>query len=258
MTGIYMIWFDNDKFGHCYIGQSVNIEKRRREHRYELKAGIHVNKYMQHVYDKYGKESMHFELLCECEENKLDEMEEYYIHELNCFSVDYPEFGLNLTTGGQGVRHLEVSEDTRIKHSVASRNMWKNDNTREKILNSLQLTRSTDEYKNKQRENTKKRFEDPDYKRRYLEFRRSDEFRKHMSDIQKGKRLPEEVVQKLINNKLTSKPVYCVELDKVFPSQHEAQRFLFDEYHKHINLSPVINGKKSTAGGFHWERYSQP
>lgn len=117
MTGIYMIRFGDDENAHFYIGQSVDIGQRKRQHLSELRNGIHVNPYMQSVFNKYGEKSMTFEVLCECVEEKLNELEEYYIYTM-CTFVGDNSYGLNLNTGGGG---HNISEETRAKLSEAKK-----------------------------------------------------------------------------------------------------------------------------------------
>jgi len=50
-SGIYLLTINNKQ----YIGSSVNIKKRLRQHRRELRLNIHDNKYMQNSYNKYKK-----------------------------------------------------------------------------------------------------------------------------------------------------------------------------------------------------------
>ena len=92
MIGIYAIII-NDKY---YIGQSVNIKHRWQQHRKELKLGTHENKHLQSAYNKYGNPK--FEVLLECEKEKLNEYEQYYIHELMTYDK---EIGYNKSYGGE-------------------------------------------------------------------------------------------------------------------------------------------------------------
>lgn len=47
----------------------------------------------------------------------------------------------------------------------------------------------------------------------------------------------------------TAKPIYCVELDRVFKSQSEACRELGLS---HAPLNYALHGKRNTCGGYHW------
>lgn len=56
-----------------------------------------------------------------------------------------------------------------------------------------------------------------------------------------------------INRKDQSKPVLCVELNRVFPSTHEAGRFLGKE-HIQVDIIKCCMGKKyKTVCGYHWQ-----
>ena len=77
MTGIYKI--ENLANGKIYIGQAINIENRWKGHKKELKNNKHCNKHLQNAWNKYGKENFNFEIIEECEEDKLTEREQYWI-----------------------------------------------------------------------------------------------------------------------------------------------------------------------------------
>lgn len=47
-----------------------------------------------------------------------------------------------------------------------------------------------------------------------------------------------------------SRPIYCIELNKVFPSIIEAFRQTGVDYR---HLSDVCKGKRKSAGGYHWQ-----
>ena len=68
-TGIYKI--TNLINGHIYIGQSINIERRFREHKNG--SELIVDKAIK----KYGVENFSFDIIEECSECMLDERERY-------------------------------------------------------------------------------------------------------------------------------------------------------------------------------------
>ena len=51
-----------------YIGQSCNIEERKRSHYSHLKNGTHFNEYLQRAFNKYGFDNFEFRVLEETEE----------------------------------------------------------------------------------------------------------------------------------------------------------------------------------------------
>lgn len=77
MVGIYKITnlIDNK----VYIGQSKNLKSRLGGHKSCLKHNHHSNIYLQRAYNKYGAENFKFEIIEECEEDKLTEREQYWI-----------------------------------------------------------------------------------------------------------------------------------------------------------------------------------
>lgn len=81
-SGIYKISFlDPDLF---YIGSSVNIRARRKEHLAALRRGTHSNPHLQCAFFKYGEDALHFEIL-EYVERREDLVirEQYYLDTLN-------------------------------------------------------------------------------------------------------------------------------------------------------------------------------
>lgn len=74
--GIYKI--ENLINHNIYIGQSIHIEKRWKEHCQPSHRSL-ISKAIL----KYGKENFSFQILEECPEELLDEREEYYIHKYN-------------------------------------------------------------------------------------------------------------------------------------------------------------------------------
>jgi len=105
-SGIYSITCKvNNK---VYIGSSVNIVKRWREHLSSLRRGKHRNQYLQHAFTKYGEESFSFSIVVECEPEMLLIEEEKQIKIYNSFND-----GFNLvetpTTNMLGYKHTEES-----------------------------------------------------------------------------------------------------------------------------------------------------
>lgn len=76
MTGIYKI--TNKINGKIYIGQSVNIERRWRDHK-KANADYPIHK----AFKKYGIENFDFEVLEECPIRELNQKEQKYIIHFN-------------------------------------------------------------------------------------------------------------------------------------------------------------------------------
>lgn len=96
--GIYKI--TNKVDGKFYIGSTVDFNKRRATHRYELKANKHHNEYLQNAYNKYGIENFKFSILEIVEnEEELRSKEQYYIDSLDACNR---KIGYNLNTNANG------------------------------------------------------------------------------------------------------------------------------------------------------------
>ncbi len=92
MEGIYLI--TNQLNGKKYVGQALDIEERWKRHIRD------INNYDFVIYRamrKYGVENFSFEVLEECDVDKLDEREIYWINELDTYNNGY-----NMTMGGEG------------------------------------------------------------------------------------------------------------------------------------------------------------
>lgn len=75
-SGVYAI---KSPSGKLYVGSSVNLHKRWAEHRARLLRGVHHTPGLQHAYDKYGIESLVFEVLEYVTPHSLIETEQLYI-----------------------------------------------------------------------------------------------------------------------------------------------------------------------------------
>ena len=97
MIGIYKI--TNNINGKIYIGQSINIYERWKQHEYKAfncneKA---YNSAIHQAYRKYGIENFSYEIIEECSPEQLDAREIYWIKQLNSLTPN----GYNITSGGQ-------------------------------------------------------------------------------------------------------------------------------------------------------------
>ena len=92
MIGIYKITkISNSK---SYIGQSNDIERRFKEHKYKIDLPIEI------AIQKYGVAAFKFEVIEECTLDELDEKEIYWIAYYNT----YKGFGYNCNPGGGNSR----------------------------------------------------------------------------------------------------------------------------------------------------------
>ncbi|HXP51537.1 MAG TPA: GIY-YIG nuclease family protein, partial [Bacteroidia bacterium] len=82
-AGIYKITYVNDRT--FYIGSSLNIRKRWKEHENDFKAQRHGNKRLQNIFNKYGMNVFKFEVVAVLPKDKslLWETEQRAIDVLN-------------------------------------------------------------------------------------------------------------------------------------------------------------------------------
>lgn len=102
MIGIYR--FVNKNNNKSYIGQSINIEERRKKH---IAASYYppsntYNTVFHKAIRKYGVDSFEFEILTLCKIEELDSLEKYYISKYNSMVPN----GYNMTAGGENARSI--------------------------------------------------------------------------------------------------------------------------------------------------------
>ena len=86
--GIYRIYCKSED--KSYIGKSINIEERWKNHLNELKKGKHINKKLQKVFNKYGKDDFEFSILKEVDDYyEITYYESYYAEKFNAFNNGY-------------------------------------------------------------------------------------------------------------------------------------------------------------------------
>lgn len=82
-SGIYIIKSTiNDK---CYVGSAISIIRRIRDHKNFLRNDKHYNKKLQNHYNKYGIDSLSYNILEYCDKSILIEREQYFIDNLRPF-----------------------------------------------------------------------------------------------------------------------------------------------------------------------------
>lgn len=99
--------------GKVYIGQTCrSLSERKKCHLSELRRGVHENTHLLNSFKKYKEHNFVFEVLQECEIDKIDELEIFWI---NLFNSTNRKFGYNLETGG--CQNKSLSEETKNKIS---------------------------------------------------------------------------------------------------------------------------------------------
>lgn len=98
VSGVYEIRHRPSE--RCYIGSSVNIDLRWREHQLHLGRGVHKSRYLQRVWSKYGAGEFAFRILLRCKPADL------VFYEQRCLDSLRPVFNSAPDANSQlGYRH---------------------------------------------------------------------------------------------------------------------------------------------------------
>lgn len=143
VSGIYKI--TNIVNFKSYIGSATCLKSRLYySHLKELRDNIHYNKKLQNAFNKYGEQNFTFEILEECEKEKLIEREQYYFDTLK------PEYNICQIAGNTlGVKRsdetkLLLSQINKGKPNLKNRKP-KSDEVKEKISKTLKGRKLSDE-----------------------------------------------------------------------------------------------------------------
>lgn len=172
-SNIYV--FTNKINGKQYVGQTINIEDRYKQHRKDSKnKDKKPNSIFYRAIRKYGFDNFDFKVIeTDIDISEIHEREKFWIKELNTMKPN----GYNLTEGGEGTfgyRHTEESkkkmsemkkgvpakpksEETRRKLSEANRGKKLSEETKIKIGNANRGRKLTDEHKKRISETQKGR-----------------------------------------------------------------------------------------------------
>ena len=158
-----------------YIGQSIDIEKRWRTHKKKSTWKSQPNNYLYRAMNKYGIDKFKFEILCECNEDELNDLEIEYIKQYDTF-----ENGYNETPGGSCYK---MTDEMKRKISEANKG--------EK--NGMYGRTHTESAKQKLREYNTGRHH-------------SEQTKKYLHDINIGKTIPAEQRARISNTLKGRKP----------------------------------------------------
>lgn len=107
----YIYCYTNKINGKKYVGQTNNIERRKREH---ISVAFNPNskdyEYLFHQkLREYGPDNFVFSILEETTSDKVDEAEQFWIKELHSY---VQENGYNLTLGGDQPNPQSIYNDS--------------------------------------------------------------------------------------------------------------------------------------------------
>lgn len=113
--GIYRIV--NTTTTRTYIGSSIRIRKRLKDHRWALNRGNHSNAHLQASWIKYGAQTFTFESLVECSEESLEQREQSFIDAY--IEHDLPLYNLKPSADPRSTFRYRATAETKAKQSAA-------------------------------------------------------------------------------------------------------------------------------------------
>ena len=232
---IYKISTSDDKI---YIGQTINLEDRKKRYRNgSCKGQILIHRHIK----KYGWDNLLFEVIEITEIDNLNDREMFWIDYYKSNYNRYKLNGLNLTDGGEGAKGHITSETTKEKLRQHRLGKKLSDETKEKISATLKGNVMPKQTKEKIRQARIGKKHTIEIKEKISNSMKGIERAKHTVDSK----------QKLSDSqKKFMKKVKCLETGIIFNSVSEASKLLNIPQ---PNISRVCKGIVKTAGGYHFE-----
>jgi group I intron endonuclease len=242
---IYKITSPNNEI---YIGQTINYKQRFNNYK-NYKSKTTQKKIIKSFYN-YGFENHKFDILIECDREKLCYWEKFYIILFNSFNNDY---GLNQTTGGEnyiirneygskissyklGKKRASFSQEWRDNISKSHKGMVRSEKWLENLKKAAKIRKNnngyvgTEEQKEKFKISLRKFFDSPS----------GLELRAKNSEL---------------TRKRFSKPVLQYDLNGNYIREWQSARSVFSELRIcHPQIINCVNGKIKSASGYIWKR----
>ena len=193
-SGIYKI--TNILNNHCYIGSTVNINKRFSTHKYKLNDNKHHSTYLQNAWNKYGIEAFTFEALLYCNTTDL------IFYEQRAIDTYKPEYNICLVAGTPLGRLC--SDETKKKISASKTGKKQTQEIIDRRRYSNTGKKRTEETKLKiSISNTGKKMSEESIKKRLDTIKSlnkpvSEETKRKISNSNKGRKLSKENLEKML------------------------------------------------------------
>lgn len=102
----------NDINGKCYVGKTVDLDRRKIKHKSDSLNHIQNGKFARAI-RKYGFDKFSWTVLCECSNDaELNDKEKYFIEAFDCIRNGY-----NMTLGGEGGNTL-INKKVKLDHQM--------------------------------------------------------------------------------------------------------------------------------------------
>jgi len=140
-SGIYLLKIN----GKIYIGSSVDMYRRLKQHFNHLNKGCHRNKHLQSSWDKY--KSIQYSVVEECSVDTLAEREDYYIEYYNSFNL-----GFNQSYSSKSPLGYKHTDEAKRVMSLKKKGVKQPKEVVEKRVKSLIGKKRSEEFKRKMSE----------------------------------------------------------------------------------------------------------
>ena len=232
--GVYKI--ECRENGRIYIGASLCISARWKEHRYHFRLGRHASRSMQADWDRYGPDAFVFSVLAyEADPDARRVLEQRYLDEFQPFG----ERGYNACSEVGTTRGLRLSPEQRAKLAARMRGRRHSAETRAKQAATKQGSRN------------------PQFGRPLTDAQRAALHKRGPEHPWFGRSHTDETRQKL--SLLKSEPVAQIADDgttiKIWPTARQAAEAL--GLRAADTIYRAMNAPQRKAAGFHWQRAAQ-
>lgn len=247
---IYQI--KNRESGKIYVGKTARtLEIRMKEHLNE------TDTYIDRAIQKYGIDAFDVSVIEECDDEKLNEREIYWIAFYNCKKPN----GYNLTDGGEGVIGYKFSPELIAQRSKSRQGKKFSEKARKALSNSKKGKKFSDEVRARMAQGSKSKcpikcietgeiFESITAASKWAKIKRLNIRRALLHSTSTAGGYHWCYVDRNNPPLRNQRPVKCVETGEIFESITSAA--------KSIGVSNgairnVLFGRNHTAGGYHWE-----
>jgi len=174
-AGVYCITCtaEGPSFGKFYVGSTVNLARRERDHRYQLNRGKHYARHLQRAWNKYGSQAFEWSVLeyVPTEGLTIEEFrlllitrEQYHID-----GHDAVRRGFNQSPKAGSCLGVKLAAEALANHSEASRRMAQNPAWLANVTEANRRTQQDPAYRASRAEAARRNWQDPAFRAKSVE-----------------------------------------------------------------------------------------